>query len=173
MSEKRRRTREELGNKSRAKQRGTVVTSTGSNAVFYDNSKAVLEALEDAKAKIQMMIGMKAVGYAKKLCPVGTRESTGKKGYRGGTLRNSITFRVDATSDDKTLEVGSNVEYAPYVELGTGPHFVPPPEWERFEAEKGKGVGKAYVKPRPFIRPAIEDHAGEYENIAKKVLKGE
>ncbi len=111
---------------------------------------------------------MKAEGYAKELCPVGTEESTGIKGYRGGTLRNSITHRVS----DEVMELGSNVKYAPYVELGTGPHFVPPPEWERFEAEKGKGVGRAYVKPRPYIRPAIEDHTDEYRNIMEKELKG-
>ena len=107
--------------------------------------------------------------YAADLCPVGTEESTGIKGYPGGTLKESITGRI---VNGDTLEVGSNVEYAPYVELGTGPHFVPPPEWERFEAEKGKGVGKAYVHPRPYIRPAIEDHIGEYQEIAETILKG-
>lgn len=136
---------------------------------FTDNSRAFLTELEKAKAKILESIGLKAEKYAKKLCPVGTAESTGKKGYRGGTLRNSISHRV---VNNDTLEVGSNVEYAPYVELGTGPHFVPPPEWERFEAEKGKGVGKAYVKPRPFIRPAIEEHRDEYQRIAERELKG-
>ena len=136
---------------------------------FTDNSDRALNELERVKARILSTIGMKAERYAKKLCPVGTTESTGKKGYRGGTLRNSINFRVNVTTD--TLEVGSNVEYAPYVELGTGPHFVPPPEWERFEAEKGKGVGKAYVKPRPFIRPAIEEHRDEYKKIAERELK--
>lgn len=136
---------------------------------FTDNSEHALNELERVKSRILSAIGLKAERYAKKLCPVGTAESTGKKGYRGGTLRNSINFRVNVTTD--TLEVGSNVEYAPYVELGTGPHFVPPPEWERFEAEKGKGVGKAYVKPRPFIRPAIEDHRDEYQKIAERELK--
>lgn len=136
---------------------------------FTDNSDRALNELERVKARILSTIGMKAERYAKKLCPVGTTESTDKKGYRGGTLRNSINFRVNVTTD--TLEVGSNVEYAPYVELGTGPHFVPPPEWERFEAEKGKGVGKAYVKPRPFIRPAIEEHRDEYKKIAERELK--
>lgn len=135
---------------------------------FTDNSTQFLQALGQEIPNILEIIGQKAEKYAKKLCPVGTEESTGKKGYRGGTLRNSITHRV--TRDD-TLEIGSNVEYAPYVELGTGPHFVPPPEWERFETERGSGVGKAYVKPRPYIRPAIEDHRDEYERIAERELR--
>ena len=135
---------------------------------FTDNSGIFLSEMERAKKKALETMGQKAEGYAKKLCPVGTEESTGVKGYRGGTLRNSITHRVNGD----VLEVGSDVEYAPYVELGTGPHFVPPPEWERFESEKGKGVGKAYVKPRPYIRPAIEDHRDEYKRIAEREMKG-
>ena len=135
---------------------------------FTDNSGKVLSELEAAKARILELVGMKAEGYAKKLCPVGTVESTGIKGYRGGTLRNSITHRVKGD----VLVVGSNVEYAPYVELGTGHHFDPPPDWEKFTTEKGSGTGKAYVKPRPYLRPAIEDHKEEYKNITERELKG-
>lgn len=136
---------------------------------FTDNSAKFLAELEKTVPKILKRIGERAEGHAKDLCPVGTAASTGIKGYSGGTLKGSITNRV---VNGDTLEVGSNVEYAPYVELGTGPHFVPPPEWERFEAEKGKGVGKAYVKPRPYIRPAIEDHRDEYQRIAERELRG-
>ena len=136
---------------------------------FTDNSGKFLAELERAKKKALETIGLKAEGYAKKLCPVGTPESTGIAGYRGGTLRNSITHRVE---NGDTMALGSNVEYAPYVELGTGPHFKPPPEWEQFTTERGSGVGNAYVKPRPYIRPAIEDHRDEYKNIAERELKG-
>lgn len=58
------------------------------------------------------------------------------------------------------------------MELGTGPFFEPPPEWEQFETERGKGVGRAYVKPRPYIRPGLEDHVDEYQRIAESALKG-
>ena len=128
----------------------------------------VISALNAAKPKILETIGLKAEKYAKALCPVGTVESTGKKGYRGGTLRNSITHSV---SED-TVSIGSNVEYAPYVELGTGPNFTPPPEWESFDTPKGSGVGHGYVKPRPYLRPAIEEHRAEYEQIMKSELGG-
>lgn len=134
--------------------------------VFTDNSGKFLREMDEAGERILEIIGLKAEGYAKKLCPVGTPESTRKPGYRGGTLRNSITHRVDG----KVLSVGSNVHYAPYVELGTGPYFEPPPEWMVNEAERGKGVGGSYVKPRPYIRPAVEDHKTEYEELAKNEL---
>ena len=138
------------------------------NVRLTDNSAEALAGLERAKARALEIIGLKAEGYAKKLCPVGTVESTGKKGYRGGTLRNSITHTVDGD----TVAVGSNVEYAPYVELGTGPHFEPPPDWETFTSKRGSGVGRGYVKPRRYLQPAIEEHAGEYKTIAENELKG-
>ena len=133
-----------------------------------DNSAEALAELTRAKARALETIGLKAEGYAKRLCPVGTVESTGIKGYRGGTLRNSITHAVNGD----VLSVGSNVEYAPYVELGTGPHFEPPPDWETFSSKRGSGVGRGYVKPRRYLQPAIEEHAGEYKTIAENELKG-
>lgn len=128
-----------------------------------DNSKEFLSALKKTLPKSLKKIGLTAERYAKKLCPVGTPESTGKPGYRGGTLRNSITHEVDNNS----VTIGSNVEYAPYVELGTGPYFDPPPEWEKFTSKRGSGKGHGYVHPRPYLRPAIEDHKSEYEGIFK------
>lgn len=137
---------------------------------FTDNSREVLAALDDANTKTLTEIGLKAEGYAKKLCPKGSEETTGKKGYRGGTLQNSITFVVDAVA--RVLRLGTNILYGPFVELGTGPFFKPPPEWEQFESERGKGVGRAYVHPRPFVRPAFEDHISEYKRLWKSNLKG-
>ena len=135
---------------------------------FTDNSAKALAELCSAKASAMEIIGLKAEGYAKKLCEVGTVESTGIKGYRGGTLRNSITHTVDGD----VLSVGSNIPYAAFVELGTGPHFEPPPDWETFTSKRGSGVGRGYVKPRRYLQPAIEEHAGEYKNIAENELKG-
>lgn len=133
---------------------------------FTDNTRAALSALNTQKRKALEAIGQAAEGYAAMLCPVGTVESTGIPGYRGGTLRQSITHEVDGD----TVRIGSNVEYAPYVELGTGPYFEPPPSWETFESERGSGVGRAYVKPRPYLRPAIEEHLSEYKNIIQTEL---
>ena len=135
--------------------------------VTVDNTKEVLKSLEIVKERILTMIGIKAEKYAKARCPVGTPESTGKKGYRGGTLRNSITFNVEGD----VVAIGTNVKYAPYVELGTGPYFEAPPAWVEFNSMKGSGEGHGYVRPRPYLKPAIVDHAEEYKNIASNELK--
>ena len=52
-------------------------------------------------------IGLQAEGYAKDLCPVDT-----------GQLRKSISNAVDEA--ESTVYIGTNLEYAPFVEFGTG-----------------------------------------------------
>lgn len=135
---------------------------------FTDNSKEIFEAKDIAVKKSLEQIGILGEKYAKALCPVGTVESTGKKGYRGGTLRNSITHTVN----ENTVVIGSNVEYAPFVELGTGPHFTPPPEWEQFKQYTSTGEGHGYVHPRPYLKPAIMNHLDEFKKITEDELKG-
>lgn len=57
--------------------------------------------------------------YAKQLAPVGTPESTHKKGYVGGRLRSSIQWAPFQGVNAIGGMVSTNVEYAAYVELGT------------------------------------------------------
>lgn len=134
-----------------------------------DNTGKVLSALEEQKAKILEKIGGKAETYAKKLCPVDT-----------GNLRNSITHEVDGDA----VRIGSGVEYAPYVELGTGGHYEAPPSWIQGGGTKGRGLDRwAYMDefgqwhmgypqpPRKFLQPAIEDHIDEYKQIIEDGLK--
>lgn len=132
-----------------------------------DNSKSIKDAADEAIQNALRRISGKMEKYAKARRVVGTPESTGKPGYIGGTLRNSIKGSVDGN----TAVVGTNVHYAPYVELGTGPNYTPPPDWIEFNAERGKGVGKGYVTARPFIRPAVADHLHEYKGIIERTLK--
>lgn len=140
--------------------------------IVDDHIDEIIAAKNLAIARAMEEIGIDAEKFAKALCPTGTSESTGKKGYRGGTLKNSITHKVTSDGGVASVAVGSNVEYAPFVELGTGPNFVPPPEWETFEPYKKKGGGHGYVYPRPFLRPAIEDHLKHYNDIIKSELGG-
>lgn len=136
----------------------TLKNNNVGNIISTKNS-AIPRALEQ--------IGILAEKYAKALCPVGTSESTGIQGYRGGTLRNSITHQTDKDS----VTIGSNVVYAPFVELGTGPYFNTPPQWEQFSEYHGTGTGHGYVRPRPYLRPAIEDHLDEYKRVIEDELQ--
>lgn len=135
--------------------------------ITNDNTQKIISAKDEAVKRALEIIGIQVEKYAKALCPVGTSASTGKKGYRGGTLRNSITHETE----DNAVTIGSNVEYAPYVELGTGPYFSPPPNWEQFKSHSGSGGGHSYVHPRPYLKPAILDHLDEFKSIIENELK--
>lgn len=102
---------------------------------IVDNSKEVLEAFQRAVQAGLTAIGLTAEGHAKDLCPVDT-----------GRLRNSITNVV--LDREKAVIIGTNVEYGPYVELGT-----------------------ANMLPRPFLRPAAQDYGPEYKALLEAALK--
>lgn len=101
-------------------------------------------------------------------------------------LRDSLTHDVI----DGVLRVGSELEVAAYVELGTGPNYNPPPEWLENMAKGGRGMAgikqwiyydplaKAFKigtpqEAKPFLRPAFLDHKDEYKRILEDALKGE
>lgn len=77
------------------------------NVKFEDHSEEVLREFRAACLRALERCGEQAEGYAKDLTPVDT-----------GNLRNSITHQVD--EGESAVYIGTNAEYAPYVELGTG-----------------------------------------------------
>lgn len=135
------------------------------------------EVLDDLSSKI--LVALQIVGddiaqRAAALTPTGT--------LYGGTLKQGWTQIVDG----ETLYVGNNVHYAPYVELGTGPKYEPPPEWLEFQAKKGRGLDHwvyfdeklgefrtGYPQAgKHMLKHAIEDHLNEYKDIIKDTLEG-
>lgn len=114
------------------------------SVIFHSHVKQALADLQEKKNRALEIIGGKAESYAKKKAPVGTPESTGIPGYHGGTLRNSITHQQ---LDESTEIIGSNVDYAPFVELGT-----------------------YKMAARPFLRPAATEHGEEYKAIISRIL---
>ena len=104
--------------------------------VFTSYKKQVLSATDAAIARAAEIIGGMAESYAKGLAPVDT-----------GNLRNSITH--DVTDNGHTAVIGTNVEYAPYQELG---------------------APNAHVPAHPFLRPAAENHTSEYREVLRREL---
>lgn len=105
------------------------------SVTFISHAKDVLSGMAKAKQQALEVIGGMAESYAKKACPVDT-----------GRLRNSITH---AQYDENTEVIGTNVEYAPYVELGT-----------------------VKMSAKPFLRPAAENHATEYKAVIQSFMGG-
>ncbi len=114
---------------------------------------------------------------AKRACPVDT-----------GRLRASIASVPDGIG--KWL-VGTNVEYAPYVELGTGifgprktrVQKMPPPRilerwaWRKFrQGGLGFAIAMAIYKrggnpPQPFLRPAFNAHKDDVVRAVRGALR--
>lgn len=125
---------------------GTLITEEIVNAanldtaglveIRQDNREAIADAIDRALVAALEEVGLVAEGYAKRACPVDT-----------GRLRNSITHIVDEGT--RHVIIGTNVEYAPYVELGT-----------------------RRQKPQPFLKPAANDHYSTYKGIFLKHLRG-
>ena len=129
------------------------------NIEFTNNSDEVLAAIREAASRALEKCGLVAEGYAKRLCPVDT-----------GNLRNSITHKVDAHAG--AAYIGTNVEYAPYVELGTGVYTSGgrPTPWV-YQDAKGNWHMTNGQRAQPFIKPAVADHAQTYRNIIEDEMK--
>lgn len=108
-------------------------------SILDNNRSLIQQASDEAINKALTIIGLQVENYAKANAPVDT-----------GALRNSITSQV--LDGNKAVEIGSNIEYAPYQELGTS----------KTEACNGG---------RGFLRPAIEDHTAEFEGIILNELQ--
>ena len=73
-----------------------------------------------------------------------------------------------------SVYIGTNVEYAPYVEFGTGAKNTPggrPDSWVYIDDE-GRAHHTGGNKAKPFLKPAVADHVQTYKKIIEGELKG-
>ena len=128
-----------------------------SDVYFNNNADRILEEFHEQIDVALETIGLAAEGYAKRLCAVDT-----------GRLRNSVTYATSTkhsagespakppdyethgTAEENSVYLGTNVEYAVYVELGT-----------------------RLTPAQPFLKPAVADHADQYQKIVSKAMRGE
>ena len=96
---------------------------------FTSNVNDILRRMEKGKHNALTAIGATAETYAKQETPVDT-----------GRLRNSISHSVDG----EAVYIGTDVEYAPYVELGTN-----------------------RAKAHHMLQKAATEHSAEYKQLAK------
>lgn len=106
--------------------------------VTADNTQEAHELMRAAIARGLEEMGLVAEGYAKAGCPVDT-----------GSLRNSITH---VRESETTEAIGTNVEYAEYVE---------------FREDVSHKNGHAH-----FLRDAASEHTAKYAQIMRSALGG-
>ena len=128
--------------------------------VFNDYSADVLNEFHDAVLRALERCGEQAEGYAKDLCPVNT-----------GQLRNSISHSVD--DGEQVAYIGTNMDYAAFVELGTGIYAEGggrPTPWV-YQDAKGNWHWTRGNPAQPFLAPAVKDHTKTYRNIIEDEIK--
>lgn len=133
-----------------------------SNAIEFEGLEKVQRRLAKKLSPEQMK---ETIGKA---CALVEREAKLKAPKDDGTLRNSIASRI---VDNFTGEVFTPLEYAPYVEYGTGLFAeeggrtdVP---WV-YKDEDGEWYSTSGQKPQPFMRPALEENREEIKRILKE-----
>ena len=103
--------------------------------IATDNTDEIKTYAREAVIRALTAVSIQASNYATLLCPVDT-----------GRLRASISNWTDDA--ELAAYIGTNVEYAAYVEYGT-----------------------TRTAAQPFIKPAANDHQPEYAAIFEEYLK--
>ena len=101
------------------------------------NKQAILDEFRQQKKVALEAIGLQGETNAKMhITAVGAVDT--------GRLRNSITH----ATDEDSAYIGTNVEYAPYVEMGT-----------------------YKMKARPYLEPAVTEHIDEYRELVENFMR--
>ena len=96
-----------------------------------------------------------------KACALVERSAKQKAPKDTGALRRSITSKIEITAEGATGTVYTPLEYAPYVEYGTGLFAedggradVP---WN-YQDDEGNWHSTSGQKPQPYLRPALHEN---------------
>lgn len=139
-------------------------------AIRFEGLEDVLEAIENAvdPTKVEAAMGKACAvveGRAKQLAPKGN-----------GTLRNSIQSKVEKRDGEIVGVVFTPLEYAPYIEYGTGLFAegggrtdVP---WH-YQDDEGEWHTTSGMKPQPFMRPAANETRNQVIRILGESIKND
>ena len=104
---------------------------------YIDNSQQILSASEKGKRNALTAIGSSAETHTKDNITADDLIDTGR-------LRNSISHTVDG----EAAYIGTNVEYAPYLELGT-----------------------KKIAAHHYLKRAATEHKDEYKNLTAQAIQ--
>lgn len=131
-----------------------------------DETKKIIKELGEAVDLALEECGSEAEGYAKMKCPVDTgllhnsityalhgkmaniKEYTADEPDESGNIKSG-KYSGNADDDELCVYIGTNLEYGGYVEMGSS----------------------GRLEPRPFLKPAIEEHKEKYQKIFEKHMK--
>ena len=138
--------------------------------IKFEGLDAILKRLDSLADSVNFE---KAMGKA---CALVERAAKEKAPKGTGELRRSITSKVEKNADGIQGIVFTPLEYAPYVEYGTGLFAeeggrldVP---WN-YQDDEGNWHSTSGQKPHPFMRPAINENREEIKRILKEGMSND
>lgn len=136
-------------------------------SIQFQGLEEVLNSLEELAdgAKYEAALG--------RACALVEREAKTKAPKDTGALARSIESKIEKDGDEIRGVVFTPLEYAPYVEYGTGlfaedggRRDVP---WN-YQDDKGEWHSTSGQKPQPFMRPALDENREQILRILKEGL---
>ena len=127
-----------------------------------------LEGMDDVMKMLDSVTNTVNIQQAlMKCCALVEREAKQNAPKDNGELRRSISSRVEGQEGI----VFTPLEYAPYVEFGTGLFAEEGGRTDtpwHYKDDEGNWHSTSGQKPHPFLRPALENNRAKI----KKILKG-
>lgn len=133
--------------------------------IRIEGLEAVLEGLEGVvdEQKLKSALG--------RACALVERSAKQKAPKGTGELRRSITSKVEGSGSNAVGVVFTPLEYAPYVEFGTGlfaenggRQDVP---WN-YQDDEGEWHSTSGMHPQPFMRPALNENREQIKRILRE-----
>lgn len=133
-----------------------------------------LEGLEEIFENLNSLVDEQQVKQAMgKACALVERSAKQKAPKGTGELRRSITSRVEVDGNEVRGVVFTPLEYAPYVEFGTGlfaeeggRQDVP---W-CYQDDEGNWHSTSGQHPQPYMRPALNENREAIKRVLKEAL---
>jgi Bacteriophage HK97-gp10, putative tail-component len=123
--------------------------------------RALLAGPQGPVAKDLARKAQKVTQGAKRRCPT---SPAGSGGNRPGHLRSSISWDMGVDAEGLHADVGTDVSYAIFVEVGTKPHIIRSHGNWPLRSAKGQVFGRVVHHPgtraQPYLRPSIDDLRG-------------
>ena len=137
-----------------------------------------IEGIDSLIKKLDNMLdSQQMIENMGKACGLVERSAKQKAPKDNGELRRSITSKVEQDGNDVEGIVFTPLEYAPYVEFGTGLFAeeggrtnVP---W-CYQDDKGEWHSTSGMHPQPYMRPALNENREQIKRILKEgILKND
>lgn len=134
-----------------------------------------VEGLDEVLIKINKLADPEKVAAAMgKCCALVERSAKQKAPKDTGALRNSITSKVNVEDNAVKGVIYTPLEYAPYVEYGTGLFAEEggrKTPWVYEDEKTGEKIFTRGQKPHPYLRPALNENRNKIIEVLKEGIR--